>query len=134
MRRRCALPKRATARDLLDDFAVLTGATVVTRELGRTLEQFQPADLGRAKRVRVDSETTTVIEGGGSSSEIRERLAQLDKALAASDSEYERGALRQRIARVSGGIAVIRVGAPTELELTERRGRFDDALAARVRR
>jgi len=117
-------------RDLLDDVAVMTGATVVTRELGRTLERFQPADLGRAKRVRVDSGTTTVIEGGGTSHAIRERLTQLDKALAASDSDYDRGALRQRIARVSGGIAVIRVGAPTEIEFTERRGRFDDALAA----
>ncbi len=117
-------------RALLDDIAVLTGATVVTRELGRTLERFEPADLGRAKRVRVDSETTTVIEGGGSSKAIRARLTLLEKSLAACDSEYDRDELRQRIARVSGGIAVIRVGAPTELEQSERRGRFDDALAA----
>ncbi len=117
-------------RELLEDLAVLTGATLVTREMGRTLDRLEPGDLGRAQRVVVDRDTTTLIEGGGDARIIRDRIAKLDRAAGAAGPGFERDALRQRVARLSGGIAVVRVGAPTELEMAERRTRYDDALAA----
>ena len=107
-------------RALLEDLALLTGARTYTAELGRSLEQFSAADFGRAKRVVVDRDTTTLIEGAGRPAAIREQIAQLEHEIETSDTDYDRDWLRERIARLGGGIAVIRVGAPTETEMAER--------------
>ena len=117
-------------RALLEDLALLTGARTYTAELGRSLEQFSAADFGRAKRVVVDRDTTTLIEGAGRPAAIREQIAQLEHEIETSDTDYDRDWLRERIARLGGGIAVIRVGAPTETEMAERKARVGDALAA----
>ncbi len=117
-------------RAQLDDLALLTGARLFTPEAGDRLEKLDAGSFGRAKRVIVDRDTTTVIEGGGDQASIRGRLAQLQRELAACDSEYERGRLEARTARLSGGVAVVYVGAPTEVEMKEKRSRIEDALAA----
>ncbi len=117
-------------RDLLDDLAVLTGATLFAPDLGRKPDLIEPPHLGRVKRLLVDRDSTTLIEGGGRAAGIRERIARVDAELGASDSDYERDALRERLGRLTGGVAVIRVGAATELALGERKTRFEDALAA----
>jgi chaperonin GroEL len=115
---------------LLEDLAVLTGATVIARESGRTLEVFDAAEFGRAGRAIVDRDTATLIEGGGRAEAIRGRIAALEREQAACETEYDRGQLRDRLSRMRGGVAVLRVGAATELELAERRARVEDALAA----
>ena len=117
-------------REMLEDLAVLTGARLHARELGASLEAFRPSDFGRVQRAVVDRDTTTLIEGGGHPREIRDRIAQLERELAASDSDYDRDWLRERLGRLSGGVAVIHVGAPTELAMAERKARVEDALAA----
>jgi chaperonin GroEL len=117
-------------RDFMEDLATLTGARVVTRELGQSLEKFAATDFGRVKRVLVTRDSTTLAEGGGRPDAIRQATARLERAMRDSDSEYDKGWMRQRIARLTGGIAVIRVGAATELEMNERRVRAEDALAA----
>ncbi|MBI1799710.1 MAG: chaperonin GroEL [Candidatus Eisenbacteria bacterium] len=116
--------------DLLEDLAVLTGARRIAPELGASLETVGAPDLGRAGRVIVDHESTTLIEGGGRPAAIRERIALVERLLASRDSDWDRDGLRERLARLTGGVAVIRVGAPTELALQERRSRIEDALAA----
>jgi chaperonin GroEL len=115
---------------LLDDMAVMTGATFFGPELGRTLEHVTAADLGRAQRVIVDRDTTTIVEGGGKQDAIRERMSRLERDLDASDSKYDREWLGQRLGRFTGGVAVIHVGAPTEIAMRERKARVEDALAA----
>ncbi len=117
-------------RELLEDLAVLTGATLVTRDMGRSLERFHAPDLGRAKRVVVDHDSTTIIEGGGDAVAIRARVAELERALTGAGTDHDRELLRERIARLTGGVALIHVGAASALELAERKNRFDDALAA----
>src|SRR5205814_1183306 len=103
---------------------------LVTRELGRSLARFKIEDLGRTRRVIVERDSTTLIEGGGDPAPIRREIDQIEKALGQSGADYDRDALRRRLGILRGGIAVIRVGASTELELAERKSRFDDALAA----
>lgn len=115
---------------LLEDLAVLTGARVVSAERGTRLEHMKPADLGRAKRVIVDRETATLIEGQGRQAEIKARIARLKREIERGDSEWERERLRSRLGRLTGGVGVIHVGAATELELKERKARIEDALAA----
>jgi len=115
---------------LLEDLAVLTGARVVSAERGTRLEHMKPADLGRAKRVIVDRETATLIEGQGRQAEIKARIARLKREIDGGDSDWERERLRSRLGRLTGGVGVIHVGAATELELKERKARFEDALAA----
>jgi chaperonin GroEL len=117
-------------RETLEDLALLTGATLFSPEMGRTLEAFTANDFGRAVKVIVDRETTTVMEGGGSSAAVQERIARLEQELKGATTDFDRERLRNRIARLTGGVAVIRVGAATELELKERRSRLEDALAA----
>jgi len=117
-------------RDSLEDLAALTGARLVTRELGRALERFEPDDLGRARRVVVDRDTTTLIGGGGDAAGIRSLVARLERELETCDSKYDRDTLAERLGRLTGGIAVVRVGAATEFALGERKARYDDALAA----
>ena len=117
-------------REMLDDLSVLTGAALFTPEAGRTLERFDAADFGRVKRAIVDRDTTTLVEGGGKPGAIRQRIAAVRRALETCDSDYDRDWLRQRLAKLTGGVAVIQVGAPTELAMAERRSRVEDALAA----
>ncbi len=117
-------------RDMLEDLGMLTGARLLAPDLGRTLEQLETADLGRAKRVVVDRDTTTVVEGGGRPQAIRDRIRRLERELDSCDSDYDRDWLRRRIGKLTGGVAVIRVGAPTETAMAERRSRIEDALAA----
>jgi chaperonin GroEL len=117
-------------RAMLEDLAILTGATLITRDQGRTLETFQASEFGRAKRVRVSRDWTTLLSGGGRAEAIRARLEHLERELATATSDYDRTQLRERISRLRGGIAVVRVGGATELEMGERRGRLEDAIAA----
>jgi chaperonin GroEL len=115
---------------LLDDMAIMTGATYFGPELGRTLEHLKVEDLGRAQRVLVDRDTTTIVEGGGKQDAIRERMTRLQRDLDESDSKYDRDWLGQRLGRFTGGVAVIHVGAATEIAMRERKARVEDALAA----
>ncbi len=117
-------------REQLDDLAVLTGATLFTGELGREVGRIEADDFGRAKRVRVDRDATMLLEGGGRAEEIRARIARVGRELEACDSDYDRERLRERLAKLSSGVAVIRVGAPTALALAERKARVEDSLAA----
>src|SRR5205814_897264 len=103
-------------RAWLEDLALLTGGTFLSRELGRPLDAVTAADFGRARRVVVDREHTTVIEGGGDPRAIREHVAGLQSDLARAGSEYEREAVQRRLARLHGGIAVLRAGGATSFE------------------
>jgi chaperonin GroEL len=117
-------------RQLLEDLATLTGGRLFASELGRSLEKIEASDFGRVRRAMVDHDTTTLMEGGGRSIEIRDRIRGLRRELDACDSDYDREWLRERLGRMSGGVAVIQVGASTELEMAERKACFEDALAA----
>jgi chaperonin GroEL len=116
--------------ELLEDLAVLTGGTVASEETGRKLEQLELSDLGGARRVVVSRDTTTVMGGEGMAEAIESRVRQLRTHLEEADSTYIRERLRERLARLEGGVAVLEVGAATELEMRERKGRAEDALAA----
>ncbi|MFD6610770.1 chaperonin GroEL [Micromonospora chalcea] len=115
---------------MLQDMAILTGAELVAPELGYKLDQVGLEVLGTARRVVVDKENTTVVDGGGQASEVADRVAQIRKEIEASDSEWDREKLAERLAKLSGGIAVIKVGAATEVEMKERKHRIEDAIAA----
>ncbi|MFN9431071.1 MAG: chaperonin GroEL [Acidobacteriota bacterium] len=115
---------------MLEDMAVLTGGQLHAEELGIKLEKITLSQLGAAKRVVVTRDTTTIIGGNGSRSAIDGRIAELKKQLADSNSEYDREKLRERLARLTGGVAVIRVGAPSEPELKSLKEAFDDAINA----
>jgi chaperonin GroEL len=115
---------------MLQDLAVLTGGTVISEEIGHKLEHTELKHLGRAKSVRVDKDSTTVVEGAGSQSDIKGRIAQLKKQIEDTTSDYDREKLEERLAKLSGGVAVIHVGAATEVELKERKHRVEDALSA----
>jgi chaperonin GroEL len=117
-------------RATLEDLAVLTGAKVLTAERGVRLDALQPSDLGRVKRVVVSREHATLIEGRGQQAEIKARIARLKREVSQCDSDWERGRLRARLGRLTGGVGVIHVGAATELEMKERKARIEDALAA----
>ncbi|MCI4062675.1 chaperonin GroEL [Micromonospora sp. R77] len=115
---------------MLQDMAILTGAELVAPELGYKLDQVGLEVLGTARRVVVDKETTTIVDGGGQASEVTDRVAQIRKEIEASDSDWDREKLAERLAKLSGGIAVIKVGAATEVEMKERKHRIEDAIAA----
>jgi chaperonin GroEL len=115
---------------MLQDMAVLTGATVISSELGLSLAKATLDTLGRARRIEVDKDSTTIIGGGGNEAAIRERIAALRKERDAQASDYDRKQLDERIAKLSGGVALIKVGAATETELKERKLRVEDALHA----
>ena len=115
---------------MLQDMAVLTGGSVISSELGLTLAKATLDTLGRARRVEIDKDSTTVIGGGGDPQAIRERIAAIRKERDAQTSDYERKQLDERIAKLSGGVALIKVGAATETELKERKLRVEDALHA----
>ena len=120
-------------KSMLQDIATLTGGTVISDELGLTLSKATPANLGRARRVEIGKEDTTVIGGAGSSQAIEERIASIRKEHDAATSEYDREQLEKRMSKLSGGVALIKVGAATETELKERKIRVEDALHATSR-
>ena len=115
---------------MLGDLAVLTGGKVIAEEAGLSLEKAQLADLGRAKRVEIDKDDTTIIGGAGDASAIEARIATIRQAITEATSDYDRDNLQTRAAKLSGGVAVVKVGAATEMEMKERRSRVEDALHA----
>jgi chaperonin GroEL len=115
---------------MLEDIAILTGGRAITEDLGIKLENVTLEDLGRSKRVRVDKENTTIVEGAGKTSSINGRIAQIKKLIEESDSDYDREKLQERLAKLAGGVAVINVGAATETEMKEKKARVEDALHA----
>ena len=117
-------------KEMLKDIAILTGGTVISDELGRKLESITVRDLGSARRVTSDKDNTTIIEGKGSNDEIQGRMKQIKAQIEDTTSDYDREKLQERLAKLSGGVAVIKVGAATETELKERKHRVEDALSA----
>jgi len=115
---------------MLQDIAVLTGGQVIAEELGVKLEKIAVNDLGRAKTVRIDKDDTTVIDGGGSREAIEGRINTIRVQIEETDSEYDREKLQERLAKLAGGVAVIRIGAATEVEMKEKKARVEDALNA----
>jgi chaperonin GroEL len=115
---------------MLQDMAILTGGEVIAPELGYKLDQVGLEQLGSARRVVVDKDNTTVIDGKGQTTEVSERISQIRKEIEASDSDWDREKLSERLAKLSGGIAVIKAGGATEVELKERKHRIEDAIAA----
>jgi chaperonin GroEL len=115
---------------MLQDIAILTGGQVISEELGRTLENATLADLGRAGRIVVDKENTTIVDGQGDKAAIEARIKQIKKEIEEATSDYDREKLQERLAKLSGGVAVIKVGAATETEMKEKKDRVDDALSA----
>jgi chaperonin GroEL len=115
---------------MLEDIAVLTGGLAITEDLGRTLESIVLADLGRAKRVVVDKDNTTLVEGAGASDKIMGRINLLRRQIEETTSDYDREKLQERLAKLAGGVAVINVGAATEIEMKEKKARVEDALHA----
>jgi len=113
---------------MLEDIAILTGGQVVSEELGRKLESATVADLGRAKKVILDKENTTIVEGEGKSSDIQGRITQIKAQIEETKSDYDREKLQERLAKLAGGVAVIKVGAATEPEMKEKKARVEDAL------
>ena len=115
---------------MLEDIAILTGGKALTEDLGIKLENVDINDLGQAKRVKIDKENTTIIEGVGKTSAINGRIAQIKKEIEISDSDYDKEKLQERLAKLSGGVAVINVGAATETDMKEKKSRVEDALHA----
>jgi len=115
---------------MLEDIAILTGGRAITEDLGIKLENVKLTDLGQAKRVTVDKENTTIVEGPGKQASINGRIAQIKKEIEASDSDYDKEKLQERLAKLAGGVAVINVGAATETEMKEKKARVEDALHA----
>jgi chaperonin GroEL len=115
---------------LLSDIAVLTGAEPIFEDLGLELENIELRQLGRAKQVKIDKDTTTIIEGAGSTDAIKGRIEQIKKEIDASTSDYDIEKLQERLAKLSGGVAVVKVGAATEAEMKEKKARVEDALHA----
>ena len=114
----------------LEDIAVLTGGTVITEELGRTLEEAQVADMGRARRLVSSKEDTIFVEGAGSDEAIQNRIKEIKAQVDVTASDFDREKLQERLAKLAGGVAVIKVGAPTEVELKEKKAKLEDALSA----
>jgi chaperonin GroEL len=115
---------------ILEDIAILTGGKCFTEDLGIKLENVQISDLGRAKRIVVDKENTTIVEGGGKGSDIQGRVKQIRRQIEETTSDYDREKLQERLAKLAGGVAVINVGASTEVEMKEKKARVEDALHA----
>ncbi len=115
---------------MLEDIAILTAGKAITEDLGLKLENVTIKDLGRAKRVTVDKDNTTIIEGAGKSADINARVSQIKKQVENTDSDYDKEKLQERLAKLAGGVAVINVGAATETEMKEKKARVEDALHA----
>jgi chaperonin GroEL len=117
-------------KEMLKDIATLTGATVISEELGLKLDKVTPDQLGRAKRVKVTKDETTIVDGAGKPEAIKGRIEMIKKQIEETDSDFDREKLQERLAKLSGGVAVIQVGAATETELKEKKHRIEDALSA----
>src|SRR3982751_3358676 len=117
-------------KEMLRDLSILTGGEVISDELGKKLENVTLADLGRARRVSANKDTTTIVEGHGSEDEIKARISQIRAQVEETTSDYDREKLQERLAKLSGGVAVVKVGAATEVELKEKKARVEDALQA----
>ncbi len=117
-------------KEMLEDIATLTGGQLIAEELGLKLENVKMEVLGRAKKITVDKENTTIVEGLGKASDISGRIGQIKNAIEKSDSDYDQEKLQERLAKLAGGVAVINVGAATETDMKERKERVDDALSA----
>jgi chaperonin GroEL len=115
---------------MLEDIAILTGAEVITEEMGLKLENTKVSQLGRARRVVIDKDTTTIIDGNGDSEGIKSRIKQLKSEIENTDSDFDREKLQERLAKLAGGVAVVKVGAATETEMKEKKHRVEDALQA----
>ena len=115
---------------MLEDMAVLTGGTVISEEVGLALEKATIKDLGRAKKVQVSKENTTIIDGAGDTAAIESRVGQIKTQIEDTSSDYDREKLQERVAKLAGGVAVIKVGASTEIEMKEKKARVEDALHA----
>jgi chaperonin GroEL len=115
---------------MMEDLAVLTGGRCITEDLGIKLENITLEDLGKAKRVTIDKENTTIVEGGGKHADIAGRVAQIRRQIEETTSDYDREKLQERLAKLAGGVAVINVGAATETEMKEKKARVEDALHA----
>ena len=114
----------------MEDIAILTGGTFISEDLGLKLEKVDLKMLGQANRVRVNKEKTTIVEGKGKKADIEARVAQIRRQIEDTDSDYDREKLQERLAKLAGGVAIIKVGASTETELKEKKHRVEDALSA----
>ena len=117
-------------KEMLNDIAVLTGGRVISEETGFKLENTTLSDLGTAKRVTIDKDNTTIVEGGGKTEDIKGRISQIRKQIENTTSDYDREKLQERLAKLAGGVAVLNVGAATEVEMKEKKARVEDALHA----
>jgi chaperonin GroEL len=115
---------------MLQDIAILTGGQVIAEEVGLTLENAELDVLGKARRITVTKDTTTIVDGAGDQSEVNDRINQIRKEIEATDSDWDREKLQERLAKLAGGVCVLRVGAATEVELKERKHRLEDAISA----
>jgi chaperonin GroEL len=115
---------------MLEDIGVLTGGKLISEDLGIKLENIKLEDLGKAKRVTIDKENTTIVEGSGKNVDIQGRVAQIRRQIEETTSDYDREKLQERLAKLAGGVAVINVGAATETEMKEKKARVEDALHA----
>src|SRR5581483_6188089 len=115
---------------MLEDISILSGGTAIAEDLGIKLENVTLQMLGRAKKVVIDKENTTIVDGAGSKKDIQARIAQIKAQIEETTSDYDREKLQERLAKLAGGVAVIRVGGATEVEVKERKDRVDDALHA----
>ena len=115
---------------MLEDIAILTGGKVIAEEVGLTLEKVTLADLGQAKRIEVGKENTIIIDGSGAAADIEARVKQIRVQIEEATSDYDREKLQERVAKLAGGVAVIKVGAATEVEMKEKKARVEDALHA----
>ena len=117
-------------KEMLKDIAILTSGRCITEDLGIKLENITLDDLGRCKRINIDKDNTTIVEGGGEKSEIQGRIAQIRNQIEETTSDYDSEKLQERLAKLAGGVAVIQVGAATETEMKEKKARVEDALHA----
>src|ERR1700735_1590421 len=115
---------------MLGDIATLTGGQVISEEVGLKLENTTLDLLGKARKVVVDKDNTTIVEGGGAEADVKGRIAQIKREIDDTDSDWDREKLQERLAKLSGGVAVVKVGAATEVELKEKKHRIEDALSA----
>ena len=117
-------------KEMLEDIAILTGGTVITKDLGLKLESTELADLGQVKSVKIDKDNTTLVDGAGDKKAIADRVAEIKNQIEKSTSDYDKEKLKERLAKLSGGVAVINIGAITETEMKEKKFRVEDTLAA----
>src|SRR5690606_27743086 len=115
---------------MLADIAALTGGTLISEDLGIKLESVTLEQLGRAKKITVTKDNTTIVQGGGSNADVQKRIEQLRKGIESTTSDYDREKLQERLAKLTGGVAIISVGANSEAEMKQKKARVEDALHA----